>query len=148
MNARMYGDEGRLDPTTHARVFADEVVPDSGLLEATSQARPKAIILAGQPGAGKGGMADTAQAELLDDAVTVDPDDLRKWVSTGASRARWMILVTAATFRRPYANTSTKPSLPASTRFKRKPTRRFASITAKATNSLTAAAMRARPVRR
>lgn len=79
MNARTYGEEGRLDPATHARVFADEVVPGSGLLEATSQAQPKAIILAGQPGAGKGGLADTAQAELLDDAVTIDPDELRRY---------------------------------------------------------------------
>jgi predicted ABC-type ATPase len=68
---------GRLDPATHARIFVEKVIPGSGLDEATSQPRPKAIILAGQPGAGKGGLAKTAESRLSYDVVTVDPDKLR-----------------------------------------------------------------------
>lgn len=68
---------GRLDPATHAQIFAEKVVPGSGLNEASSQLHPKAIILAGQPGAGKGGLANTAERQLSYDAVTVDPDKLR-----------------------------------------------------------------------
>jgi hypothetical protein len=43
-----------LDPATHARVFVDDIIQENGLNETTSQARPRAIILGGQPGAGKG----------------------------------------------------------------------------------------------
>ncbi|MDR6887700.1 MULTISPECIES: hypothetical protein [Variovorax] len=43
---------GKLDPETHRRVFAERVVPRSALSETTPQARPHAIVLAGQPGAG------------------------------------------------------------------------------------------------
>lgn len=69
----------RLDATTHARVFADDIIPEIGLNEATPQARPKAIILAGQPGAGKGGLARAASDELSKDVVKIDPDDLREF---------------------------------------------------------------------
>jgi Zeta toxin len=79
MNTHANMDDGRLDPTTHARVLVERVVPESGLLEATTQTRPKAVILAGQPGAGKSGLADRSQAELADDVVKVDPDELRKY---------------------------------------------------------------------
>ncbi|MBN8894409.1 MAG: zeta toxin family protein, partial [Rhodanobacter sp.] len=49
-----------LDPLTHARVFSETVVPRSELDEALPHARPKAIILGGQPGAGKGGLTQAA----------------------------------------------------------------------------------------
>jgi predicted ABC-type ATPase len=68
-----------LDPETHARIFAKEIVPESGLLEASSQVRPKAIILGGQPGAGKGGLVRAARAELSGDVVIIDPDEMRKY---------------------------------------------------------------------
>ena len=69
----------QLDPQTHARIFSDEVIPESRLSEVSSQVRPKAIILGGQPGAGKGGLADAAKNELRGDVVTIDPDALRKY---------------------------------------------------------------------
>jgi predicted ABC-type ATPase len=69
----------RLDQETHARILAEKVIPDSGLNELLSHERPKAIILGGQPGAGKGGLAGAADAELHHDAVKVDPDELRRY---------------------------------------------------------------------
>ena len=68
-----------MDPAAHQRVFLDEIVPQSGLQTATSQPHPKAVILAGQPGAGKGGLAETARSEFSRDAVTIDPDELRRY---------------------------------------------------------------------
>jgi hypothetical protein len=44
---------GKLDLETHVRVFAERVVPRSALPETTPQARPHAIVLAGQLGAGR-----------------------------------------------------------------------------------------------
>ncbi|HEL4238242.1 TPA: zeta toxin family protein [Stenotrophomonas maltophilia] len=38
---------------------------------------PRAIVLAGQPGAGKGGLVKAVEIELSDDVVKVDPDELR-----------------------------------------------------------------------
>jgi predicted ABC-type ATPase len=66
-----------LDKETHARILQNRILPNSGIDEATSQAHPKAIILAGQPGAGKGGLVRTAVDELAGDVVAVDPDALR-----------------------------------------------------------------------
>ena len=44
------------------------------------QETPHAIIITGQPGAGKGAFAETAQAELADKggSVLIDPDELRR----------------------------------------------------------------------
>ncbi|MCC8535725.1 zeta toxin family protein [Xanthomonas axonopodis pv. poinsettiicola] len=47
--------------------------------DATAQREPKAIILAGQPGAGKGELARLAAIELQGNVVPVDPDELRKF---------------------------------------------------------------------
>lgn len=68
-----------LSPEEHARVFRERVLRESTFDLATSQDRPRAIILAGQPGSGKGGLAATAGNELRGDAVTVDPDELRRF---------------------------------------------------------------------
>ena len=61
----------------HARIFRERILEESAFSTATSQERPRVIILAGQPGAGKGGLARSAELELRGDAVTVDPDALR-----------------------------------------------------------------------
>lgn len=66
-----------LSPDEHRAIFEKEVVPRSGLLDKSSQEYPRAIILGGQPGAGKGGLAKAAERELADDAVLIDPDALR-----------------------------------------------------------------------
>jgi hypothetical protein len=62
----------------HTRVLADHILGNAGYTEVPSQARPKAIVLAGQPGAGKGTVADNALADLKDQAVVIDPDELRR----------------------------------------------------------------------
>ncbi|MGJ3702973.1 zeta toxin family protein [Variovorax sp. AFSI2.2] len=69
---------GKLDPETHRRVFAERVVPRSALPETTPQARPHAIVLAGQPGAGKGNLVKAAQFEFSDNIVPIDPDAQRE----------------------------------------------------------------------
>jgi predicted ABC-type ATPase len=59
----------------HDQIFRDQIAPN--LATATSQVQPHAIILAGQPGAGKGNVASAAMREFGDNAVIVDPDQMR-----------------------------------------------------------------------
>lgn len=73
----MSDQNGSLSAAEHQRVFDETILPKSELAHKTSVDHPRAIILAGQPGAGKGGLVDTALAELKDDVVIVDPDALR-----------------------------------------------------------------------
>lgn len=73
----MTAPNGRLDKETHARVFAEEVVPGSRLHRTTAQEAPRAIITAGQPGAGKSRLVEAAEAEFSKNTVVVDPDRLR-----------------------------------------------------------------------
>ncbi|MGE6332883.1 zeta toxin family protein [Stenotrophomonas sp. NPDC077659] len=75
----MRAPKGGLDDATHSLKFYQEILPDSGISGVTSQPQPKAIILAGQPGAGKGGLARRAEADLQHDAITIDPDELRRY---------------------------------------------------------------------
>jgi Zeta toxin len=69
--------DNALDKETHARILSEKVIPNSGLNDVLSHEKPKAIILAGQPGAGKGGLARTAKFEFSGDVVKIDPDELR-----------------------------------------------------------------------
>ncbi|RMH87220.1 hypothetical protein EBB59_13320 [Lysobacter pythonis] len=78
----MSASEDRLDSKTHTRVFRDSVIPKSEFNTALSHDRPKAIILGGQPGAGKGGLTRAASMELSGDVVTIDPDVLREYHPT------------------------------------------------------------------
>ncbi|HEX7642729.1 MAG TPA: zeta toxin family protein [Burkholderiaceae bacterium] len=74
----MSGPEGsRLDQATHERIYTDEVLPESGFFKTTAQAHPKAVVLAGQPGAGKGGLAKAAQREFKGDGIIIDFDKNR-----------------------------------------------------------------------
>ena len=68
----------QLDSETHARIF-EEKIASPRLLHKASYEHPKAIILGGQPGSGKGGLARAANNELADTAVTIDPDNLRRF---------------------------------------------------------------------
>lgn len=62
----------------HDRILRNQILQDAKYTQVTGgHARPKAIILAGQPGAGKGGLARTALSEMDGDAAVIDPDDLR-----------------------------------------------------------------------
>ncbi|WP_448140972.1 zeta toxin family protein [Stenotrophomonas sepilia] len=67
----------RLSPEDHAARLRDVILPESRLDQVTSQPMPRAIVLAGQPGAGKGGLVTAVEFELSDDVVKVDPDELR-----------------------------------------------------------------------
>lgn len=68
-----------LEKDEHARILREHVIPESGMADATSQQHPKAVILAGQPGAGKGSLASAAGRELNGDVVSIDPEDLRRY---------------------------------------------------------------------
>ena len=72
-------EQDRLDATIHEKILFEKIIPGSDYDVALSHEKPKAIILSGQPGAGKGGLADSAWDELHGDVVTIDPDDLRDY---------------------------------------------------------------------
>ncbi|WP_236621836.1 zeta toxin family protein, partial [Luteimonas huabeiensis] len=57
----------------------ETIVPESRIDEITSHEKPRAILLGGQPGSGKGSLAGIAEAELNLDAVKIDPDALRDY---------------------------------------------------------------------
>lgn len=69
--------DDRLPEEMHARVFFKEVIPRSGMENTSSHESPKAIVLAGQPGAGKRSLSRDARNELHKDVVNIDPDELR-----------------------------------------------------------------------
>lgn len=50
----MTPEEARLDGATHNAIFKQQILTQPQFLEATQQAHPRAIVLGGQPGAGKG----------------------------------------------------------------------------------------------
>lgn len=75
----MSGNADKLDKESHKSIFLEKVAPSSRLDSATTQEKPKAIILAGQPGSGKGGLAITATNELKGNVVPIDPDELRQF---------------------------------------------------------------------
>lgn len=61
----------------HEKVLREQMLTSKTFTSAITHDQPKAIILAGQPGAGKGGLVWGALNELNGDAVTIDPDELR-----------------------------------------------------------------------
>jgi predicted ABC-type ATPase len=62
----------------HDRILQNQILQDSKYTQVTGgHTRPKAIILAGQPGAGKGGLARMALSEMDGNAAVIDADDLR-----------------------------------------------------------------------
>lgn len=72
-------EQERLDAAKHNEILQKKILASPEYANPTSHHTPKAIILAGQPGAGKGGLAETARNELKHDVVTVDPDELRRY---------------------------------------------------------------------
>lgn len=73
----MIGPDSQLDHETHARLLREKVIPKSGMNETSSQEHPKAVVLAGQPGAGKNKVSGELLREFNEDVVLVDPDELR-----------------------------------------------------------------------
>lgn len=71
----------RLSKEEHARIFQEEVLPNSRIEKFASHDNPKAVILAGQPGAGKGSLVRAVQSEFNRDIFVVDPDEQRKFHS-------------------------------------------------------------------
>lgn len=69
----------QLSKEAHDRILREEILTQRNFVDATPQERPKAIILAGQPGAGKGTLGGRAEIELGNNVVTVDPDALRDY---------------------------------------------------------------------
>ncbi len=67
----------KLLPDEHKRVFDKVIVPESGIDDLEVTKPPRAIILAGQPGAGKGGLAEMAMRELKENAIIIDTDGYR-----------------------------------------------------------------------
>ncbi|WP_333622153.1 zeta toxin family protein [Stenotrophomonas indicatrix] len=74
----MSAPDGRLDHETHARLLREKVIPKGGVNETSSQVHPKAVVLAGQPGAGKSKVSGALLREFDGDVVLVDPDELRR----------------------------------------------------------------------
>jgi predicted ABC-type ATPase len=62
----------------HDKIFRDDIVTKLDLVE-PAVGNPKAIILAGQPGAGKGRLVTEATRELDGRVVVVDPDQMRDY---------------------------------------------------------------------
>ena len=74
----MSRDQEPLDSTKHEEILKKKILTAPEFTNVTQQSSPKAIILAGQPGAGKGGLKGAAKIELQYDVVPIDPDELRK----------------------------------------------------------------------
>ena len=74
----MGSEQDELPKDIHDRIFREEILADSRYTAATSQERPRLVILGGQPGAGKGSLSTQAADELGGNVVKVDPDELRE----------------------------------------------------------------------
>ena len=68
----------RLSKEDLERTLQEKVLPKSRLDELTSHETPKAIVLAGQPGAGKGALVRAAREEFRGDILVIDPDEQRE----------------------------------------------------------------------
>lgn len=73
----MANEADELPQEVRDRIFQERILADPNFTDAAPQERPRAIILGGQPGAGKGTLAERTRIELDGDAVTIDPDALR-----------------------------------------------------------------------
>jgi predicted ABC-type ATPase len=68
-----------LPKADHDKILTDSVLLRADLTGSTSVEQPRAIILAGQPGAGKGGLKERARIELDGNVVAIDADELRSY---------------------------------------------------------------------
>ncbi|KAE8420458.1 zeta toxin-domain-containing protein [Aspergillus pseudocaelatus] len=67
----------QLDPDTHAEIF--HTIQTAALATTNPVDQPMAILLGGQPGAGKSRLASAAMKDLGGNAVKVDADELRQF---------------------------------------------------------------------
>jgi hypothetical protein len=68
----------RIGKKEYERIFQEKAFPKAHIERYTSQEHPKAIVLAGQSGAGKGGLKNAAVLEFNDDIFVVDPGEQRE----------------------------------------------------------------------
>ena len=69
----------KIDPALHQKILTESILRDPDLFQqATSVDRPRVIITAGQPGAGKSKVVARAEADMGGNVVTIDPDQLRE----------------------------------------------------------------------
>lgn len=73
----MSGENKPLSREEHDRIFHERVVPGSLYNETTPSVAPRAVILAGQPGAGKGNLTEAVAGEFNRNIVVIDPDAQR-----------------------------------------------------------------------
>ncbi|WP_425510966.1 zeta toxin family protein [Xanthomonas chitinilytica] len=66
----MENNSDRLPKDAYDRIFREKVLADPNFTSATPQEFPRAIILGGQPGAGKGGLARRALDEFGGNATS------------------------------------------------------------------------------
>lgn len=76
MNANQDG----LPDEEHERIFRMRALPESGLHKLTTQKHPHAVILAGQPGAGKSRIKSAVVDEFDSNLLPIDTDDQRRFV--------------------------------------------------------------------
>jgi predicted ABC-type ATPase len=69
----------RLNKEEHQRIFHEKVLPRSDIESFAPQEHPKAVILAGQPGAGKGNLRKATEIEFKGDIFAIDPDEQREF---------------------------------------------------------------------
>lgn len=75
----MSSPKSQLSHLDHSAIFNSFVLPESRLSDAGTHDSPRAVILAGQPAAGKGGLARVVEYEFSNDVVKIDPDELRAY---------------------------------------------------------------------
>lgn len=68
----------RLSKEDLDRILQEKVLPKFRIDELTSHERPRAIVLAGQPGAGKGALVRAVREEFGGDILVIDPDEQRE----------------------------------------------------------------------
>ncbi|MEZ5665046.1 MAG: zeta toxin family protein [Burkholderiaceae bacterium] len=74
----MARDYPKISPSEHQQILQHEILRDPRrFLNASPVDRPRAVIMAGQPGAGKGGLVKIAKTQFDSNVVTIDVDDLR-----------------------------------------------------------------------
>ena len=73
----MSGAENALGKEELERLLREKIIPRLRLDELTFHDKPRAIVRAGQPGAGKSSLVRAAEREFGDDILVIDPDNLR-----------------------------------------------------------------------
>ena len=71
-------EDGRLSADRHEEILCD-IIEDSELERYSAHEKPKAVIIAGQPGAGKSRLVGDTVREMRNDCLVIDTDELRAY---------------------------------------------------------------------